>query len=383
MYDLSQFLDPLNNDEKIIKNVIEIDTENKNKYKIINYDGLKLNKYDFLFYGLCRSIITMNDSIVSFSPPKTLDYTYFKSSIAIKDTIIEELIDGTMINLFYNRCLNKWEIATRKTVGGNNGFYRASSKTFKELYNEIRKEINLNYDFLSKHFCYTFIMQHRENRIVTPVINNNLYLVAVYEISGTSVYNVDIASDVITSLFKQTQIKFPQRISTEGITYDKIYNVYSEPGRITLDKGYIIKNIETGRHTTVINPIYTEIKNLRGNQPKLQYQYLSLRKHGKVNEYLRYYPEEFLEITKYRDQLHQFTSNLFNNYIKCFIYKECALKNYPFQYKVNMYTLHEIYKNDLRPFKKCITKNRVIEYVNSLNPEQQMFFINYNVNKYY
>jgi hypothetical protein len=33
------------------------------------------------------------------------------------------------------------------------------------------------------------------------------------------------------------------------------------------------------------------VRHLRGNQPKLQYQYLCLRHSGKLPEFLKFYPE--------------------------------------------------------------------------------------------
>ena len=143
-------------------------------------------------------------------------------------------------------------------------------------------------------------------------------------------------------------------------------------------KGLIMHDLSNGLRAKIRNPVYEDVKNLRGNQPKLQYQYLSLRKYGKVYDYLQFYPEDLDEITKYRDQLHNYTSTLYNNYISCFIKKQKHLKEYPFQYKVHMYSLHQLYIHLLKPDNKYITMRRVINYINTLDVKQQMYFINYN-----
>lgn len=41
---------------------------------------------------------------------------------------------------------------------------------------------NLYLDMLNKQFCYSFVLQHPYNRIVAPISNPQLYLVAVYQI---------------------------------------------------------------------------------------------------------------------------------------------------------------------------------------------------------
>jgi hypothetical protein len=78
--------------------------------------------------------------------------------------------------------------------------------------------------------------------------------------------------------------------------------------------------------------------------------------------------------------LHGFTDAIYRNYIDCFIKKKRRLKEYPFQYKVHMYSLHQIYLHELRIEKTHITMKRVIDYINTLDAGQQMYFINYNIN---
>ena len=46
-----------------------------------------------------------------------------------------------------------------------------------------------------------------------------------------------------------------------------------------------------GTRTKLRNPNYEDIRKLRGNQAKLQYQYLTLRQNGKMKDFLIYYPE--------------------------------------------------------------------------------------------
>jgi hypothetical protein len=109
----------------------------------------------------------------------------------------------------------------------------------------------------------------------------------------------------------------------------------------------------------------------------LQFNYLSLKQENKVGEFLQYYPEHTVMFNKFKLALYYYTSNLFMNYISCFIRKEKPLKEYEFEYKSHMYKLHEKYKTELKPQSKIIDKKYVIDYVNALHPAQQMFIINY------
>jgi hypothetical protein len=145
--------------------------------------------------------------------------------------------------------------------------------------------------------------------------------------------------------------------------------------------GIIVKNKETGERTKFRNPIYEEIRQLRGNQPKLQYQYLCLRHSGKLPNFLKYYPETKEEMSKFRDQVHMFTDNLHKNYISCYVKKEKALREYSDQYRTHMFKIHEHFINDLRPNGLYVTNTEVIKYVNNLPPSLLMYCLNFNMRK--
>ena len=79
--------------------------------------------------------------------------------------------------------------------------------------------------------------------------------------------------------------------------------------------------------------------------------------------------------------MHEFTSTLFRNYIACYIRKEKALHEYSEQFRTQMYNIHGIYLELLRPQKLSVSINNVIDYVNNLHPSLQMFLLNYSLRK--
>jgi hypothetical protein len=143
--------------------------------------------------------------------------------------------------------------------------------------------------------------------------------------------------------------------------------------------GFILYNKETGERCKIRNPVYEEVRKLRGNQPKLQYQYLSLRKEGKVSSFLKYYPENKKDFTMFREQLHNFTKYLYKNYVSCYIEKTKPLINYPEQFRTHMYHIHQIYLTTLKEKKQHVTNTVVINYVNNLHPNLLMYCLNYNL----
>ena len=86
------------------------------------------------------------------------------------------LIDGTMINMFFHN--DEWIISTRSNIGGKNSW--DGKVPFNELFSEVNgtewfSELNPNY-------CYSFVLNHLKNRIITPVMGNKIIMVEKYKV---------------------------------------------------------------------------------------------------------------------------------------------------------------------------------------------------------
>jgi hypothetical protein len=394
VYYLSQidgFSDLLLNEESsgLIPNLnkTECTTENNQKYKVIRYNKNNLT-YDIIpTYGLCRSVIAnSNNQVVCFSPPKSVKSDAFIEKYNIKnDTLVaEEFVEGTMINVFWDENIGlsgAWEISTRNTVGAVSSFYKSpNSKTFRTMFLEAAANNKLDLDTLHKNFCYSFVLQHPENRIVVPFKVVQLYLISMYIIDNSDkdnikVYSVDKSNFLY--LHPNTEVKIPTVYNWN--TYADLIDKYASMNTSYDILGVVVYNNETGERTKIRNPVYEEVRQLRGNQPKLQYQYLCLRKEGKVGDFLKYYPENKKEFSNFRDQLHLFTNTLFMNYISCYIKKEKPLMEFSEQYRTHMFNIHKQYLNELKEQKLYVKKSIVINYVNNIHPSLLMHCLNFGL----
>jgi hypothetical protein len=301
-------------------------TKANEKYRIVRYTKEFLRSDLIDTYGLLRSVILSGSRVVCFAPPKALAGENFMSKYPIKseNIVAEQFVEGTMINVFFDPTNGEsgcWQIATRNTVGANVSFYKNSNMTFNQMFMEACIYNKLNIQCLNPRYCYSFVLQHPANRIVVPFKNSQLYLVGIYEIYQTD-ESIMVVEDNLSEIknsgfFNSTGIKFPENY--EFSTYTDLIEKFASGNTSYTIMGIVVKNVETGERTKFRNPIYEEIRNLRGNQPKLQYQYLCLRQSGKLSQYLKYYPESKNEMSNFRDQVHMFTENLHKNYISCYV----------------------------------------------------------------
>ena len=382
-------------------------------YVTVRYDKLQLLSDDYDKEGLLRSLVfNTNGKVLSFAPPKSRNWTKESRSSLYDNNdslTVEEFVDGTWIGVFFDESiknadgsLGSWEITTRSCVGADIGFYlHDGSRTFRDMFFETCKDSNLLLDYLPKKspngnlLSYSFVMQHKDNRIVVPYQSNSLYLIDVYEIKQTDsqlvVQPYDKSSDeyqIYSTLFDKTNVKYPAVYSsgTAGDlivngTLDNMLETYASTNTPYYIQGLVIKNVSRETRIKSRCPVYEEVRHIRGNQPKIQYRYFALRQQNKVKDYLKYYPEDKPAFNTFRKQLHDYTNTLYSNYVSCFIKKQRPLEKFPYKYRNHMVQLHKQYIDTLREEGKYITKGFVIEYINTLPPPQQMFVVNYEMRK--
>ena len=379
-----------NTDTKTLKVTNIKSRTNGNTYKIVSYDKNLLSHDNISTIGLFRSVIlNSNNNVVSFSPPKSVQSdTFIKSYPEKNENIVaQEFIEGTMINVFWDPTIGLtggWEIATRNTISATSKFFKSeNSKSFSEMFLEAAVETKIMIERLNRNYCYSFVLQHPENRIVVPFLKPQLYLVAMYYINinpenGQVIIN-PTELDIPFVGWEYTNIKFPQIL--QGETYSELIDKYASMNTDYKTLGIMLHNKLTGERSKIRNPVYEQVRHLRGNQPKLQFQYLSLRKEGKVKDFLQFYPENKREFSDFRDQVHLFTNTLLSNYISCYIKKEKPLKEFLEQYRTHMFNIHKKYIDELKDKQLYVNNTVVINYVNDMAPTLLMYSLNFHMRK--
>ena len=351
----------------------------KIQYNIVSYNKDMLTAETISTYGKYRSVI-INEvgAVVGFAPPKSIAPETFMAThpVVNENMVAEEFVEGTMLNVFFNAGV--WEVATKQTIGANVRFYTNNVDTFYSMFLDAMQTTGLTLDMLDKKNSYSFVLQHPKNRIVVPFQNATLYLVAVYQITLVEETNMyDIVSVSIPAALTSC-VKTPERYDGWD-TYEDLIQHYASINTPYECLGFMMRDPLTGERAKIRNPVYERVRRLRGNQPKLMYHYLCLRKEGKVGEFLSYFPEHKSAFASYRNQMHAFTQNIFQYYIQCYMKKMNPLSEFPPQYRPHMFNLHRTYIDVLKEQHQHITKVFVIAYVNSLHPSQQMYWLNHNI----
>jgi hypothetical protein len=292
-------------------------------YTLMKYPPDK--KYDPVYRNL-RSAIYKGDTLVCMSPGKSVP---LDDTIPLADYIVEDFVEGIMINVFFD---DGWKIATKSNIGANCTF--DSMRTFAELFEECKQVMGLSLDTLNPEFSYSFVMQHPDHRIVTPLTRPSLTCVARFK--GEE--------EFLSDLFPPSRYQFSS------------WEEAKEAAQKGLCKGLIFKY--KGMRSKIRNAMHHSIEGLKQNIPFPE-RYVRLRNSPELKEYLFYFPEDKVKTDALEIKIQEITSLLHRTYCECFMLKKQKAKDHSL--KSALYDLHNIYLQELYP--RSLSKKRVEEYV--------------------
>ena len=359
----------------VVHDEIIVKDDSEEKY-ILKYNKKCINESNDKELGLYRSVVCAfvggDVQVLSFAPPKSLNKIKFMDDNNLADCVQLDFAEGTMVNVFWDKTADEWNIHTKSCIGARCSWN--SDKTFRFLFLDAMNDEGMEFEDLNKDYCYSFVLQHPENKIVVPLTKKKLILTNVYEINNENEIVTITNRDDMVKNFSGNNV-YQENIESFEF-WDELLDHYASDNMEYTQQGIVVLNNE-GHRMKIRNRNYERVKHLKGNNPKLQFHYYYLRQKGMVAEFLKYYPEYRALFSQFRNDMHAFTSQLHVNYIHCFIQKQKKLSEYPYQFKPHMYALQEKYINELFPEKKYVNKQVVIDYVNSLPPQRLMYAINH------
>tara|TARA_Y100000816_G_C26108210_1_gene589896 strand:- start:1526 stop:2746 length:1221 start_codon:yes stop_codon:yes gene_type:complete len=397
------FVDTENFDKEFINSKIYKNKTNNAEYTILNYNNLNENENkDNMNIGAYRSVIVdpVSKDILCFSPPKSISLNTFQSNFPNIDTgseniEISTIIEGTMINLFYDFRISSWEIATKGAVGGNYWYYRNSYNedkkqfTFREMFlntlgyesNHSLNEIQLFEDF-DKNYCYSFVLQHPDNHIVLEIKHPSLYLVSVFNIlqDRKRVQYVSLLEMYSKSPFNTLNCPIQLPFIGNYDNWDDLFNSvnqndysYNIP-----PLGYMVTDTYSGIRTSITSTKYEKLKQLRGNNPNLMYQYFVLHRLNQIKEFLDNFPRYKNQFYKFYQQSFNFITEVHNAYVSYYVKKQGKQVTIPKNIFPHIYKLHyNVHIPSIAQGEKIIiTKKVVSDWFNALEPKEKLFFIN-------
>tara|TARA_Y100000389_G_scaffold202565_1_gene248227 strand:+ start:361 stop:1503 length:1143 start_codon:yes stop_codon:yes gene_type:complete len=337
--------------------------------------GYYNRKYDYEnnpWLRYCRGVVinTKTNHIVCIPPQKAESYMINNQSENVvyktldkklgdlqqvidtydENDLYEPLFDGTMINVFYHN--DKWMFSTRSNIGARNSW--DGKVSFLKMFLEVNGEEWINQ--LKKNYCYSFVLHHVNNRNISPIEKNQIFLVDNHKIEN--------------GVIEKTQLEEIENISNSfNLTKEMLYGYYQD--LFFSIKGFTIKNKH--KRTNWINPNFEYVKSLKMNHNDKYLNYISLKQKRLLQNYLIYFPEDRFVFDEYKEEFNKIKMLLYSRYVSRFIKKEIETKDIEYPLKPLVYELHGYYKKN----KEKINMKIISDYMHNLDGKKMMFIRNY------
>ena len=379
-------------------------THNEVIYTIKSYDSKYVCNDASDNLTLYRSVIFSHpeESLLSFTPQKSVIKDEFCKKYEINDEniYINEYIDGTMIHLFYDNRINHWEIATKKSIGGNyklmnSRLKQKTKKTVREMFidaftrDDLSQSNNVyNNSIINgfpKNYSYTFVFLHPDNPITFPITQPFLYLTNVFDITSNINRAVSIPPHVFENWveFKDTCILFPKTKhfpTWDMLEPNKLIHFDSDNG---VNCGYIATHLPSGERCKFYNAKYREKQRIKTMSSPILFHYLCLRRSNVLNEYIQLFPQSKKYFRIFKEHFSEFIENIHSAYLIKYVWK----KDIKIEERFNKYIIEihrDIYIPNIRS-RMRITKKTVFDFLIKKHPTELLYdlFSEKRVNTYH
>lgn len=349
------------------------------RYTIKNLEKQYLPHSDYVNRMFRSAVYSESGKLIALAPLQSFPDDNFVLDLKGSSTfILNEIVEGTMMTLFWDDDEKCWDVCTKKGIGGNYSYFRnldQKQMTFREMFLEAIGMKSLSEIDLDKSRCYTFVLQHPLNHIVLPVAQPKLYLVGAFNIDESGSFSfvppkqVDLGALVVSVPSNYTGSD-PIGMCELPDILKQLETDLTNPCNNHMLVGYMLTNVETGYRCSFYNQRYLEVKMLRGNNPNLHYQYLVLRKIGKVSEFLHYFPMYHEQFNKFFAHFKMFCERIQKLYWQVHVKKEVNVAD--IECSKDKYFVEKLHYEYFIPGKKenpkyFITKKIVAQMMDSEN----------------
>jgi hypothetical protein len=265
-----------------------------------------------------------------------------ETEVETEDTYPLDNIDGTeKVALFFEGCLIKlyhyngeWNVSTSKTLDASKSFW-SSKRSFLELFKDsVEESYNIEYNeflkSLNENYCYSYLLQHPENRMAINVKEPTLFIV--------NKINMETLEEEIPELDNFIVKKTVSEIMNdyENLEITQNYLVYK-----------IVDNVIVDR-VKILNKKFLDLKKKCGNHPNIGLRYLEcIADNDEKINIKNCFPANQRTFTEIDTKFHKTCKNIHDLYYKMYILK--TKTEVPDKYKKTIYQMHSRYRQLRKP----------------------------------
>jgi hypothetical protein len=280
---------------------------------------------------------------VCIAPPRGRKFADLETAADSAPTtfLVEDFMDGVMINMFYHAGV--WRLATRSRLDADGNFY--GKRSFSELFWETFDNEGLKKEDFSTAYCYSWVLQHPEERIVVAPPYGIAKLVPV------EAYMIEEDGRVIVYTGADLRVIVPTRAKTLILEEHALTSVGDVKARVeawgrrfgSQWQGLVVKASGSdgqSKRWKLRSSQYDTARHTRGNNANRTYRWLELWG-KKLEDYLRLFPEERTDAETAIAAFKICTQELYDLYQKVYRRRELPLGKAPQKFRKLLWEAHQ------------------------------------------
>jgi hypothetical protein len=276
--------------------------------------------------------------VICHSLEGSVSLEVFLEKVTWNDVVIEEMFDGTMMNVYYDNNIDAWKVATKFSLTPETAHFRCK-KSFVELFNEI-VPFNQLATKLDKDYNYVFLMCHKEHRNVTIFNENAIYHLETINVKSGEKLLLDIGIPKCNILqLYNTLCKLPKQMESIDELKEYVNNTdWNNPG-------FMLYSKDRKWRTKLPNPNFDKVEQLLAGQSDMRYVAMNFITNkvtpSQWNQYVTYYPDLNKDFLGLQYDVQTFVKEVYQWYVDIHCFKK-DLK-IPKWVKSPMYYVHQFF----------------------------------------
>lgn len=354
------------------------------EYNMINCDENFLSCNEKPEIKQCRSIVLSKPEgkMCSFSLPLKTPLDQLPKTQYPWEYVMNEFIEGPLIHLFFDHRSKKWEMASRRGIGGYYPISQFKLHKKQEYYvrtlfcdalscNSLDKIANI--DDYSKDHCYNFILQH-------PKINQEfelckVYLINVFKIEENSAKYIDHEEVEHWKCFSSTNILFPKKVIMPVFMkeYSEVYlEKVCQKNQVN---GMVIYYKPSGQFSVFKRSLLLMKQKNKYVNPYLLFRFLCIQQLDQMKDsqnVFNVFPKKTYKNCK--ELYNEIVYQLYQDYLHIFVYKKMEKKDSHYSFYLDeLYS--QCYLRSLGKKRPSFHIQTVKDYVKNLSLTQQYYLL--------
>jgi len=213
-----------------------------------------------------------------------------------------EKLDGSMMQVYWDKYQEKWFAATSGTAEGEGEVNNKMGTTFNELFwKTVSEKYNFNTTQLNKDFCFVFELTTPYNIVVKPHGESSVALLTARNVKSLE----EVSREELLNIGSVLNVPVVKSYDLNQGNIGALLRTFEN--MVWHDEGYVVCDANFNR-VKVKNPAYVAVHHLKGKSA--EHNILTIVKSNEIEEFASTFPDRKAELYKLKENYDKLINKL-------------------------------------------------------------------------